>query len=90
MHLDGVPLTDLRDLHFEVVKQLERLAESKASKARLRWFQQQHKGSELVFHGISIPDVRRLNRRFKDRFEQLSLQNQLDPAGIFRLHLEIL
>jgi 3-methyladenine DNA glycosylase AlkD len=62
---------------------MERLAESKASKARLKWFQQQHKGSELVFHGISISDVRKLIKKFKDRFEQLSLQNQLDLAGMF-------
>jgi hypothetical protein len=54
----------LQDLFAEIVGQLEKLAEREASKERIAWFQQQHKGSKLRCYGIKTPKVRKLIRRY--------------------------
>ena len=73
----------LQDLHPEVINQLEKLAENTATEARLQWFKQQHKGSELKSYGIKTPEVRKLIKKYTDRFEQLSLQERFDLAKLF-------
>ena len=70
----------LQNLHLEIVKQLEKLAESEASKERIAWFKQQHKGSELRCYGIRTPQVRKLIRKYRARFQQLGLQEKFDSA----------
>ena len=73
----------LQDLHGKVVEQLEKLAEKEASKERIAWFRQQHKGSELRFYGIKTPQVRKLIRKYSERFRQLDLQEKFRLATMF-------
>jgi len=73
----------LQDLFAEVVEQLEKLAEKEASKKRIAWFQQQHKGSEVKCYGIKTPQVRKLIRGYSERFQHLGLQERFDLAIMF-------
>lgn len=70
-------------LFTEIVEQLVRLAEKEASKERIAWFRQQHKESKLRCYGIKTPQVRKLIRKYSQRFEQLNLQEKFSLATMF-------
>lgn len=65
------------------MRQLEELAESESSKKKLEWFQQQHIGVGLQSYGIKTPEIRKLIRSYKNRFDQLNLKEKIDLAKIF-------
>ena len=72
-----------QEVYSEIVKQLEKLAESGSSEARLKWFRQQHKEIDLESYGIRTPEIRKLIKSSKSRFKQLNLKEKFDLAKMF-------
>jgi 3-methyladenine DNA glycosylase AlkD len=73
----------IRELHAEIVRQLEQLVESgAASEKRLKWFTMQHKTPGVTAFGISTPAVRKLIRGFRKEFGQLDLEGKFALATL--------
>jgi len=77
------PNTEIHSFYLEIAGQLEKLAENKASKARLDWFKQQHKNSTNKAYGIKAASVRKLIKNHTHQFKQLDLNDKLDLAKEF-------
>ena len=65
-----------QERYSEIVKQLEKLAGSGSSEARLKWFRQQHKEIDLESYGIRTPEIRELTKSYRSRFKQLDLKEK--------------
>jgi 3-methyladenine DNA glycosylase AlkD len=77
------PDIHISQIYTEVVTQLEKLAETESSPTRRTWFEKQHAGSGLQSYGIKTPHVRKVMKRYKNQFLQLSTEEKIDLAKMF-------
>lgn len=71
----------IKALQAELAEELEQLAASEPDvEKRLKWFRKQHKTPGVTAYGIRTPTVRKLIKRYKEEFQQLTLEEKLSLA----------